>query len=91
MKKMPCFTLKNLGFVTVCNADVGEGLRQKNRNDEECDKGTEHNSCLSNMWFCGKNENKLCVEGCIVNLLFHLKEKEEANEFKRIPTFLVKI
>ncbi len=80
-----CDCVQHLCLIgTFVKVVFGKGSRQKNSIEEESDVDKKDTSGLTNLWFCQKNVNKWCTEGCIVNLVYHLNAKEEANEFKRI-------
>ena len=37
-----------------------------------------------NFWYSKENHTKLCTEGAIANMFFHLQMKEEAEEFRKL-------
>ena len=41
---------------------------------------------LENVWWCTENHKKLCVYGCIANMMHHLGAKESAQDFKSLVT-----
>ena len=41
---------------------------------------------LENFWWCNENHKKLCVYGCIANMMHHLGAKESAQDFKSLVT-----
>jgi hypothetical protein len=39
-----------------------------------------------NFWYCEENSMKICAEGAVANLLFHMHLREDAEEFRKIAT-----
>ena len=47
---------------------------------------TLNKMCRDNLWWSESNELKHCVQGCITNLLHHMRAGEAATQFQRLST-----
>ena len=79
--------------VSICSfrtVFLGEGAKQKNtsrkNNSISQSPPDQSTSDKPNLWFCSDNPMKLCTEGSLCNLLFHMGQIDDANEFKFLLT-----
>ena len=42
----------------------------------------------NNFWYSTDNYGKLCTEGAVANMLYHMNMEKEAHEFKKYPLLL---
>ena len=58
---------------------LGEGGKTSKSEYEATDP-----SVRENYWYCKDNHSKLCTEGAIANMLFHMNLRHEAEEFRNL-------
>ena len=49
-----------------------------------CKSDDKDSTVHENYWYCKENHGKLCTEGAVSNMLFHMNMKDEAEEFRNL-------
>ena len=62
----------------------GEGAKSSHQDIPASLSGSD--IMKGNLWYCEKNYSKLCAEGAVANMLFHMNLREDAMEFCRLAT-----